>query len=132
MPVRIGTSGWQYRHWRDVLYPAGLPQREWLARYAESFAVVEVNNTFYNLPQRSTLWRTTDWGYLRLHEGAASPAPSYGDRALASWAERLSELWTPDEDVYVFFNNDPNGAAVRDAMRFAALVERQHREATRV
>lgn len=32
--IRVGTSGYQYRHWRGVLYPEGLPQRRWLPRYA--------------------------------------------------------------------------------------------------
>ena len=26
MPLIIGTSGWQYRHWRETFYPAGTPQ----------------------------------------------------------------------------------------------------------
>jgi uncharacterized protein YecE (DUF72 family) len=47
--VRIGCSGWQYRSWRDVLYPPGLAQRDWLKRYAEVFDTVEVNSTFYRL-----------------------------------------------------------------------------------
>ncbi|HXF97038.1 MAG TPA: DUF72 domain-containing protein [Gaiellaceae bacterium] len=50
--VRIGCSGWNYAHWRDVLYPRGLPQARWLARYAETFDTVEVNATFYRLPTR--------------------------------------------------------------------------------
>jgi uncharacterized protein YecE (DUF72 family) len=53
----VGTSGWQYRDWRGVLYPDGLPQRRWLERYAESFGCVEVNNAFYRLPERSTFER---------------------------------------------------------------------------
>lgn len=57
--IWIGTSGWQYQHWRGRLYPKGLPQRAWLARYAEAFATVEVNNSFYQLPRESTFdrWR---------------------------------------------------------------------------
>lgn len=62
------------------------------------------------------LWRTADWAYVRLHEGAARPRPSYGDQALRSWAERLPA------EAYVYFNNDAGGAAVRDASRFAARV----------
>ncbi|HEX7265528.1 MAG TPA: DUF72 domain-containing protein [Candidatus Dormibacteraeota bacterium] len=49
--VFIGTSGWQYRHWRHVFYPDKLPQQSWLEHYAASFQTVEVNNTFYNLPE---------------------------------------------------------------------------------
>jgi uncharacterized protein YecE (DUF72 family) len=49
----IGTSGWQYAHWRGGLYPAGLPQRQWLSHYAGEFATVEINSAFYRLPERS-------------------------------------------------------------------------------
>jgi uncharacterized protein YecE (DUF72 family) len=49
-PVRIGCSGWNYADWRGGLYPPGCPQRKWLARYAEVFDTVEINNTFYRLP----------------------------------------------------------------------------------
>src|SRR5689334_4514303 len=51
--VHLGTSGWQYAHWKRVFYPEKLPQREWLPYYAERFQTVEVNNTFYNLPEKS-------------------------------------------------------------------------------
>jgi len=56
---RAGTSGYQYPHWRNVLYPEGLPQKEWFGRYAEEFDTVEINNTFYNLPAAKTFdaWR---------------------------------------------------------------------------
>ncbi len=50
----VGTSGWQYRHWRDRFYPKAVPQRAWLEYYAERFATVEINNTFYRLPPRTT------------------------------------------------------------------------------
>ncbi|HEX4216233.1 MAG TPA: DUF72 domain-containing protein [Candidatus Dormibacteraeota bacterium] len=50
----VGTSGWQYRHWRERLYPKGVPQRRWLEHYAGRFRTVEVNNTFYHLPSTST------------------------------------------------------------------------------
>ena len=74
--------------------------------------------------RRAPHWRTTDWGYLRFHEGRATPAPCYGRTALRSWAERLADRWSPDDDVYVYFNNDRGGCAVRDAHRFALAVER--------
>ncbi|MFF0545933.1 DUF72 domain-containing protein [Nocardia thailandica] len=234
--IHLGTSGWQYRDWRGVLYPDGVPMRRWLECYAENFATVESNNAFYRLPDRDTfvawrertpddfvfavkasrflthirrlrepeepvrrlldradglggrlgpvllqlpptlradadllddclrcfprsvrvaveprhaswwtgeiravlerrgaalawadrdsrpvtpLWRTAGWGYLRLHAGRARPAPHYGRRALDSWAHRLRDTWPDDADVWVYFNNDPGGAAVRDAVTFA-------------
>ncbi|MFP3900528.1 MAG: DUF72 domain-containing protein [Acidimicrobiia bacterium] len=238
----VGTSGWQYRDWRGVLYPAGVPQRSWLSTYAGRFPTVEVNNAFYRLPERSLferwrdqtpegfvmavkvsrylthikrlrdpaepvarlvgraeglgdrlgpyllqlpptaradaalldaclaqfpagarvaveprhdswwtdevratlerrgaalcwadrrgrpqgpLWATAPWGYLRLHQGSAMPPPSYGRRALASWIDRCAQAWPAGCDVYVYFNNDPGGAAVRDAIAFTRLARRR-------
>ena len=77
------------------------------------------------------LWRTASWGYLRFHEGAAHPWPKYGTQALHTWADRLAGTWSDDQDVFVYFNNDPHGAALRDADRFAAEVRRNGRTATR-
>ena len=82
--------------------------------------------------RKSPLWRTTDWGYLRMHEGRASPAPCYGRTALASWAARLADLWDRKENVYVYFNNDHGGCAVRDADRFALAADRAGLFPTRV
>jgi uncharacterized protein YecE (DUF72 family) len=247
MPVHIGTSGWQYRHWRGLFYPARLAQAGWLEHYAERFATVESNNAFYRLPERTTfeawaertpddfvmavkvsrylthikrlgepkepverflgrirglggklgpvllqlppsmridldrlgrtlslfpdgirvaveprhaswwvdetrdllekheaafclahgivrtpLWRTADWGYLRMHSGRATPRPCYGRAALRGWAKRLAELWPSDADLYVYFNNDPRGCAPRDARRFAAACQHEGLAPTRV
>jgi uncharacterized protein YecE (DUF72 family) len=57
--IRIGCSGWQYRHWRGDFYPDDLPQRSWLEYYARQFDTVEVNNSFYRLPPEGLLssWR---------------------------------------------------------------------------
>jgi uncharacterized protein YecE (DUF72 family) len=65
--LRIGCSGWNYRSWRGRFYPADLPVSRWLAYYASVFDTVEVNNTFYRLPEASTFasWRTqTPSGFL--------------------------------------------------------------------
>lgn len=70
------------------------------------------------------IWRTADWTYVRFHEGRSHRPPSYGDAALATWAERLAARWTADEDCWVYFNNDPRAAAPRDAARFAGQVAR--------
>ena len=59
MPVLVGTSGWQYRHWRVGFYPLDVPQRRWLEYYAGQFDTVENNASFYRLPARETFeqWR---------------------------------------------------------------------------
>jgi uncharacterized protein YecE (DUF72 family) len=245
--ILLGTSGWQYKDWRDRFYPAGLPQRLWLEHYATRFATVEVNNAFYRLPERDTfrqwrdrtpgdfvvavkmsrylthikrlkepaepvarfldrasglgdklgpvllqlpptlkadlpaldatlalfpdgvrvaveprhaswwtdelrelltrrnaalcwadrrsrpitpLWRTADFGYLRLHEGRAHPWPRYGAGALRSWLDRI-DAHLSGVPTYVFFNNDPGGAAITDATALAAQAERRDRAVSR-
>jgi len=94
--VRIGTSGWSYDHWTDVLYPPGLPSARRLARYAEVFDTVELNASFYRWPKDSTF---TGWrdqlpdGFtmsVKAHRGLthyrrlASPEP---------WIERFERCW---------------------------------------
>jgi uncharacterized protein YecE (DUF72 family) len=54
-PVHIGCSGWNYRDWRGVVYPEGVPAKRWLECYSEQFDTVEVNNTFYRLPSQSAV-----------------------------------------------------------------------------
>ncbi|MGH3094207.1 MAG: DUF72 domain-containing protein [Gaiellaceae bacterium] len=53
--VRIGCSGWNYPHWRERVYPKGVPQRRWLEHYSTLFDTVEVNSTFYRLPKRESV-----------------------------------------------------------------------------
>lgn len=247
MAVLIGTSGWQYGHWRGTFYPEGVPTSRWLEYYAERFVTVESNSAFYRLPERRTfedwaartpddfvmavkasrylthvrrlrdpaepvkrlverlrglgskrgpvllqlppnlqlqtralvetleafpadidvacefrhqswfteevrrvlqdhraalcladnlgprspLWRTADWGYVRFHQGRSTPPPCYGETALDTWARRTADLWSDDEPVYCYFNNDSRGCAPRDAHRFGLAVRRHGRTATR-
>lgn len=49
----IGTSGWNYKSWRDGFY-GDTPQKQWLRFCAERFTGIEVNGTFYKLPEKST------------------------------------------------------------------------------
>lgn len=84
-------------------------------------------------PRRSTpVRRTAGWGYIRFHEGCAAPPPCYGTRALDTWARRLAGMFTPGEDLYAFFNNDPRACAVRDARLFARAAARHGLSPTRV
>ncbi len=61
------------------------------------------------------LWRTAPFGYLRLHEGRATPRPHYGPTALRTWQTRITDTFPPSAPVYVYFNNDPHAAAVHNA-----------------
>ena len=101
MSVRIGTSGWSYDHWADVLYPPGLPPARRLARYVEVFDTVELNASFYRWPKDSTFagWRAQlPDGFtmsVKAHRGLthyrrlASPEP---------WIERFERCWHALDD----------------------------------
>jgi uncharacterized protein YecE (DUF72 family) len=248
MPILVGTSGWQYRHWRATFYPRGLAQRDWLEFYAARFATVESNAAFYRLPEKKTftdwaertpddfvwavkvsrflthvkrlrdpaepverfveharalggklgpallqlppqleadanlldeclaefprdvrvavefrhrswwtpdveavlwrhraalcwadrsapispLWRTASWGYLRFHQGRASPRPCYGGDALRTWVARISDAIPRRAELFVYFNNDHRACALRDAIVFARLAQRAGWEVSRV
>lgn len=57
--IRIGTSGWHYRHWLGTFYPAGLKAPQMFDFYQRFFDTVELNNSFYRLPtpEAFTAWR---------------------------------------------------------------------------
>jgi uncharacterized protein YecE (DUF72 family) len=94
--IRIGTSGWSYDHWVDVLYPPRTPSARRLARYVEVFDTVELNASFYRWPKDSTFaaWRDQlPAGFtmsVKAHRGLthyrrlASPEP---------WIERFERCW---------------------------------------
>jgi uncharacterized protein YecE (DUF72 family) len=230
---RVGCSGWDYPDWRGSVYPAGLAKRLWFDHYATLFDTVELNSTFYRLPEQKTVerwksaappgflyatklgrfgshrmklsdpsgwmanhldrverlgrhlgpnlvqlpprWRrnvdrldgflavaptglrwavelrdrswlhddvfdclarhgaalcihdlldghpwilTTDWTYLRFHGPHATTHPyhgRYGPRRLRRAADHGNAWLADGHDVYAYFNNDFDGAAVRDA-----------------
>jgi uncharacterized protein YecE (DUF72 family) len=58
--IRIGTSGWHYKHWLGNFYPARLPAAKMLSYYYQHFDTVELNNTFYMLPKFETMWAWHD------------------------------------------------------------------------
>ena len=234
--IHVGTSGWQYKDWRGRFYPEDLPQRLWLEHYAARFSSVEVNNTFYRLPEaevfedwcdrtpegfvvtvkasrylthlkrlrqpaeplerllsrarklgsklgpvlyqlpprfsldlgllrefvsmlpsdvraafefRDASWRAPDvldvldgvgaawvladrpgvrvepivtggWTYVRFHQGTPA-GPDYRPEKLRRWADRIAGM--PIKAGYVYFNNDQQGAAVRDAFRMRSLLQ---------
>lgn len=55
----LGTSGYQYDHWKGVIYPEKMAKKDWFRFYSERFDTVEINNTFYHLPGPETFdkWR---------------------------------------------------------------------------
>ncbi len=65
--IHIGTSGWNYPHWREVFYPSNLPPKKWLSWYSTQFDTVEINATFYGTPKPKTFrtwYETTPRGFI--------------------------------------------------------------------
>jgi uncharacterized protein YecE (DUF72 family) len=52
--IKIGTSGFSYPDWIGPVYPEGLPEREHLGFYAREFSTVEINMTYYRVPDVRT------------------------------------------------------------------------------
>ncbi len=56
--IFIGTSGYQYKHWKGDFYPEDMPVSQWFDHYVKSFDTVEINNTFYKMADAETF---ADW-----------------------------------------------------------------------
>ena len=92
--VKVGCSGWQYRHWSGNFYPDDLPLAGWLAFYTSRFDTVEINNTFYRLPEARTF---ASW---------SRSAPSgfvYAVKA-SRFLTHMKKLKDPDEPLERFFS----------------------------
>jgi uncharacterized protein YecE (DUF72 family) len=236
--LQIGTSGWVYKHWMNLFYPPQLQGDQQLVFYAQHFPTVEVNFSFYRLPERSVFetWRsqtppdflfavkgsrylthmkklkdpaeplsrlmerasglqeklgpilfqfphtwslnsdrlqsflellasypqqrytfefrhkswlipqvyelleqagaalclpvsptvpldirlTAPWTYIRMHSGQWGIG--YSDEELSTWATHIRSFLQDGVDVYLYFNNDPEGHAIRDAQRLYAML----------
>jgi uncharacterized protein YecE (DUF72 family) len=135
MPIALDALGAVLDAFGDAVRVAVEPRHEsWnveatRALLAEHSAAWCLSDT----PRRSApAWRTASWGYLRFHEGTGSPRPCYRPSALERWAELVASLFSPDEEVFAYFNNDPHACAPRDATRFAAALRRVGLSPTRV
>lgn len=55
MNLYVGTSGYSYKEWKGSFYPEKIPAKEMLSYYASRLSTVEINATFYRMPQKSML-----------------------------------------------------------------------------
>jgi uncharacterized protein YecE (DUF72 family) len=92
--VRIGTSGWEYRHWKGRFYPRDLPRDRWLEHYADAFDTVELNNSFYRLPDADQFarWRERVRSDFRFAVKASRYLTHI--KRLREPREPLERLWT--------------------------------------
>jgi len=92
--ARVGCSGWQYKHWRGGFYPADLPQTRWFEHYAARFDTVEINNSFYRLPESATF------------AGWARRAPRAFEFAVKAsrFLTHMKKLKDPEEPIHHLFS----------------------------
>lgn len=91
--IRIGTSGWNYRHWKGAFYPEGLSSHEWLDYYRGTFAAVEINKTFYNLPEAEQF---EHWA------GTVQPQFVFAVK-MSRYLTHMKKLKDPEQSVTRFF-----------------------------
>src|SRR3712207_5349776 len=94
--VHIGTSGWSYAHWENVLYPPGLRAAERLARYVQEFGTAELNASFYRWPRAQTFagWRhRLPPGFLLSVKAPRGLTHAKRLSAPEVWVERLVSCW---------------------------------------
>lgn len=93
--LRIGCSGFNYKHWKGVFYPEKLPQKRWFEHYSSIFSTVELNVTFYRLPNAETFekWR--------------NETPEHFDFAIkgSRFISHIKRLVDPEESLKRYFDN---------------------------
>ena len=96
MAVHVGTSGWSYAHWENVLYPPGTPPAGRLELYTSRFATAELNASFYRWPADRTFtsWRRRLPGGFQLSV-KASRGLTHAKRLYApeAWVQRMTAAW---------------------------------------
>ncbi len=53
--ILIGTSGYDYKEWKGTFYPQNLKRKDFLKYYSTQFNALELNSTFYNMPDQARL-----------------------------------------------------------------------------
>lgn len=92
--IRIGTSGWEYAHWRGGFYPVDLPRDRWLEFYAARFDTVELNASFYRLPEAATFARWSQRVDPRFRFAVKASRYLTHVRRLREPREPLDRLWS--------------------------------------
>ena len=93
--IYIGTSGWQYKHWRDIFYPKDVKVKDHFNYYLEFFDTVEINNSFYRLPPKETF---TKWA-------AAVPDDFTYVIKANRFITHMKKLKDPVESLTLFLDN---------------------------
>lgn len=57
MTYYTGCSGYYYKEWKEIFYPAGLAAKDWFKFYCRHFTTIEINSSFYRMPTQASLRR---------------------------------------------------------------------------
>ena len=95
MQLLVGTSGFSYPEWKGNFYPAGLPDAEMLASYAARLGTVEINNTFYRMPQPALLegWSKKVQGVERFAFALKAPRSITHIARLKDAGDAVAHFW---------------------------------------
>jgi uncharacterized protein YecE (DUF72 family) len=92
--IHIGTSGWSYKHWKNIFYPEKLKNTDWLTFYARTFKITELNTSFYHLPVLTT---TTAWAKKVPGDFMFCPK-------MSRYLTHMKKLNDPEESFIPFFD----------------------------
>jgi uncharacterized protein YecE (DUF72 family) len=110
--------------WPTVRHAIELRHKSWFTR--EIGDVMRASNIAVCMGDAPDfpMWRevTADLVYVRLHGHTRKYHSSYSEHSLQRWAADTKRWLAEGRDVHVYFDNDAEGHAVRNALRFAELV----------
>jgi len=111
----------------DIRHVVEFRHRSWLdERVLEILHKYNAGLCVFDMPSLSCPLRATaDFAYIRFHGGGELYASCYSDEELAGWAERLADLAVNLKAVYIYFNNDAEAFAVRNAMTLRGYLRRE-------
>ena len=92
--IHIGTSGWSYKHWKNLFYPQGLAATKWLSYYTAIFSTTEINGSFYRLPSAETVEKWTE----------RVPADFIFCPKMSRYLTHMKKLRDPEEPMERFFS----------------------------
>lgn len=97
MSIQIGTSGFSYEDWKGFFYPPDLKRSDMLSFYARYFPAVEINSTYYRLPDPATTFqmvRKVPEGFefvMKAHQ-EMTHADQFQPQAFAQFREALAPM----------------------------------------
>ena len=92
--IYVGTSGWSYKHWKDIFYPEKMKAIDYLSHLSSQFDCTEINTSFYRLPQPDTI----------SHWKKAVPASFKFCPKMSRYLTQMKKLHDPEEPLSRFFS----------------------------